>query len=172
MVDSVPGRAQQLAAGLAVAGDADAVLFLHADTELPHDWFELVRDTLADPAAAGGAFGFRLRGKGMGLRIIEAWVEVRLFLFSLPYGDQGLFARRTALEAMGGVPQVPIMEDLDLVRGLRKQGRMVQLRAPAISSARRYQNAGSVRTVVKNLLALIAWRLDLDRDRVAAWYRG
>ena len=171
VVDSVPGRAQQLAAGLAAAGDADAILFLHADTELPHDWFDLLRSALADLAAVGGAFGFALRGEGFGLRIIEAWVRVRLFLFALPYGDQGLFGRRTAIEAMGGVPQVPIMEDLDLVRGLRRQGRMIQLRAPAVSSPRRYQKAGSARTVVRNLLALVAWRLDLDRDRVAAWYR-
>lgn len=171
MVSCAPGRARQLAAGAAAAAHADVVLFLHADTDLPEGWAGKVRAALADAEVVGGAFAFRLRGEGWALRIVEGWVRVRLMLFRLPYGDQALFARRTALEAIGGVPQVPIMEDLDLVRGLRRQGRFALLDAPALTSARRYQARGFTRTVARNLLALVAWRLGLDRERVAAWYR-
>lgn len=171
MVSCAPGRARQLAAGVAAAGHADVVLFLHADTHLPEGWAGQVRAALADPDVAGGAFAFRFRGEGLALRIVEGWVRVRLWLLRLPYGDQALFARRSALEAMGGVPQVPIMEDLDLVRGLRRQGRLVLLDTPAETSARHYQARGFARTVGRNLLALIAWRLGLDRERIAAWYR-
>jgi len=138
---------------------------------LPDGWTELVRRALSDPSVVGGAFGFRLRGREVGLRFIEGWVKVRLALFRLPYGDQGIFARRTALLAMGGVPQVPIMEDLDLVRGLKRQGRLALLPEPAWSSPRRYEARGRVRTVARNLAAVVAWRLGIDRERVAAWYR-
>ncbi len=171
VVVSAPGRARQLAAGLAEAGSAEAVLFLHADTELPSGWAASIRRALADPSVAGGAFAFRLRGEGAALRFIEAWVRVRLLLFRLPYGDQGIFARRSALAAMGGVPQVPILEDLDLVWGLRRHGRLALLPEPATTSPRRYEARGMARTVTRNLLALLAWRLGVDRERLAAWYR-
>ena len=81
---------------------------------------------LADPGVVGGAFGFRFRERRLGL----AWIEWGARLRSragLPYGDQALFARRSALEAIGGVPQVPIVEDLDLVRALRGRGRLALL---------------------------------------------
>ncbi len=166
-----PGRARQLAAGVAAAGPVDAFCFLHADTLLPPGWSQAIRRVLADPEVAGGAFTFRFTGGGAKLRFIEAWVALRVRLFRLPYGDQALFLRRPVLEAMGGVPEVPIMEDLDLVRGLRRHGRLAVLEEPVRTSARRYESRGFVRTVLRNLMALVAWRVGLDRERVAAWYR-
>lgn len=166
-----PGRARQLAAGAAAAGPVDALCFLHADTLLPAGWSEAVRRALADPDVAGGAFAFRFDGEGARLRFVEAWVRVRLRLFQLPYGDQALFVRRGVLEAMGGVPQAPIMEDLDLVAGMRRHGRLALLDPAVRTSPRRYERRGFTRTVFRNLAALVAWRLGLDRERVAAWYR-
>jgi rSAM/selenodomain-associated transferase 2 len=166
-----PGRARQMAAGLAAA-DAEAVLFLHADTRLPPGFAEALRACLADPGVAGGAFGFRFAERGLGLRLIEWGARARVRLAGLPYGDQALFARRTALLAAGGVPDVPILEDLDLVRALRREGRFVSLPLPVTTSARRYLAGGVLRTWWRNALALIAWRLGLDRSRLAAWYRG
>jgi hypothetical protein len=72
---------------------------------------------------------------------------------------------------MGGVPQVPIMEDLDLVRGIRRRGRLALLALPATTSGRRYRARGAWRTVVRNAAAAAAWLLGTDRERVAAWYR-
>ena len=87
----------------------------------------------------------------------------------LPYGDQAIFVRRSVLEAMGGLPQVALMEDLDLVRAMKKWGRIQVLPLAVRSSARRYLEDGIVRTVFVHLMALAAWRLGLDRERVAAW---
>ncbi|MCP5068439.1 MAG: glycosyltransferase family 2 protein [bacterium] len=179
VVHSEPGRARQMAAGAEAAaaadseaaGPADVICFLHADTHLPPRWSDAVRRALADPEVAGGAFAFRFSGEGARLRFIEAWVRLRVRLFGLPYGDQALFVRRSVLEAMGGVPQVPLMEDLDLVRGLKRHGRLALLREAVATSPRRYERRGFARTLVRNLLALAAWRFGIDRSRVAAWYR-
>jgi glycosyltransferase involved in cell wall biosynthesis len=172
--DATAGRSGQLQAGFEVCG-GDAVLFLHADTRLPVGWAEAVRDALADPAVAGGAFRFAFDPSepiSPALRLIEWGAHLRVALFGLPYGDQAIFARRRVLEAMGGVPQAPLMEDLDLVRGLKRHGRLVRLPLPATTSARRYRAGGVGRTFLRNLGALLAWRLGLDRARVAAWYRS
>jgi hypothetical protein len=102
---------------------------------------------------------------------VEWGARLRARLAGLPYGDQALFVRSRTLTEIGGVPQVPIMEDLDLVRGMRARGRLVLLPLPVRTSARRYRARGVLRTWWRNALALAAWRLGVDRERVAAWYR-
>lgn len=170
VVESEPGRARQLATG-AQATRAPVLLFLHADTRLPRDWDAAVRGALSDPRVAGGAFAFRFDHGGPRLRFVEWGVRLRLALARLPYGDQALFVRRCVLESMGGVPQVPIMEDLDLVRGIRAAGRLALLPQAVVTSARRYRAGGPLRTWLRHALALAAWRLGIDRERVAAWYQ-
>jgi glycosyltransferase involved in cell wall biosynthesis len=107
----------------------------------------------------------------LALRLVEWGARMRVALFRLPYGDQGLFVRRSVLEAMGGVPQVAIMEDLDLVSGMKRQGRLAMLSLQATTSSRRYIASGPLRTMFRNWLAAAAWSVGADRDRVAAWYR-
>lgn len=174
---SEPGRARQLAAGAKATG-AEGLVFLHADSRLPPGFADAVRRALADPAVAGGAFGFRFereagagRAAALGLRVVEAGVALRVALLGLPYGDQALVARRAALDRAGGVPQVPILEDLDLVAALRRTGRFVALPGEVVTSPRRYLARGVTRTWLRNAAALAGWRLGLDRARLAAWYR-
>lgn len=164
------GRAAQLEAG-AKACDAPVLLFLHADSRLPEGFAEAVRGALADPAVAGGAFALRFEEAGAALRAIEWGAWMRAVLAGLPYGDQALFLRREVLERMGGVPQVPLMEDLDLVEGLRRHGRLALLPEPVTTSARRYRGRGVLRTFLRNALCLAAWRAGVDRERVARWVR-
>lgn len=162
------GRARQLRMG----GDqstGDVVLFLHADTQLSAGWEADVQRALADPACAGGAFSFRFVERGFRERWIEGWVALRIALFRLPYGDQALFMRREVLEGMGGVPIVAMMEDLDLVAGIKQAGRLTMLERPAITSSRRYVAAGSLRTILVHGVALLGWRLGWDRARLAGW---
>jgi rSAM/selenodomain-associated transferase 2 len=167
------GRARQLARGVELAR-GEVVVLLHADTRLPPGWAAAVRDALADPSVAGGAFRFRFEREGRGarsLRLVEWGARLRCALLSLPYGDQALFARRDVLESLGGVPQAPILEDLDLVKALRGRGRLAQLALPATTSPRRYLAGGVLRTMLRHWAAATAWVLGVDRERVAAWYR-
>jgi len=164
------GRAGQLAAGLR-ASRGDVVLFLHADTRLPPGYADAVERALADPATVGGAFRLRFDEGGARMRLIEGAARLRAALLGMPYGDQAIFARRAALEAVGGVPQVPIMEDLDLVRALRRRGRLVLLPLSVVTSARRHRAGGPLRTALRHNLAALAWAAGVERGRIAAWVR-
>ena len=162
------GRARQLRLGSERAR-GEAIVFLHADTQLSAGWAERVRQALRDPQCAGGAFRFRFEERGFRERWIEAWVALRVALFQLPYGDQALFVRHDVLRAMGGVPVVPVMEDLDLVHGIKRAGRLEVLDLPARTSSRRYAERGAVRTVLQHAVALVGFHVGADRARLAAW---
>ena len=170
VISSTPGRARQLGIG-AEAARGDVLLFLHADTRLPSGWDAGVRHALADPDVVGGAFRFRFDERTLVLRLLEWGTRLRVALLRLPYGDQALFVRRSVLDAIGGLPQVPIMEDLDLVAALKRRGRLVLLTLPATTSARRYRERGPLRTAARNMLAALAWACGRDRARIAAWVR-
>ena len=147
VLTSERGRARQLRMG-GEDTTGDVVLFLHADTRLESGWQEAIRQALSDPECTGGAFTFRFAERGARERWIEFGVALRIALFRLPYGDQALFVRRSVLERMGGIPIVPMMEDLDLVRAIKRAGRLEILRPKAITSSRRYERAGGLRTVM------------------------
>ncbi len=170
VVAATRGRAQQLAAGARLA-KGDTILFLHADTRLPEGWKRSVLSALDDPAVVGGAFRLRFEPRSPMLRLIEWGTRLRVALLRMPYGDQALFARRAVLESLGGIPQVEILEDLDLVQALKRRGRIACLSLPATTSARRYRSAGALRTVLRNAGAVAGWWLGLPRERIAAWVR-
>ena len=96
---------------------------------------------LADPGVVGGAFRLRFEPRPLALRLVEWGTRLRVALLRMPYGDQALFVRRAVLESLGGVPQAPILEDLDLVRALKRRGRIACLSLPVTTSARRYRSA-------------------------------
>jgi hypothetical protein len=108
---------------------------------------------------------------GFRLAFVEWGARLRVALLGWPYGDQGLFVRRSVLEAMGGVPQAPIMEDLDLVSAMRRYGRIECLGLATATSPRRYLRHGPLRTMLRNWVAALAWACGFDRARVAAWYQ-
>jgi rSAM/selenodomain-associated transferase 2 len=162
------GRAAQLAAGVR-ATRGEVILFLHADTRLVEGFDQAVARVLGDPDVVGGAFRFAFDRSSPALNLVQWGVRLRVALFKLPYGDQGIFVRRQVLEKIGGIPQVPLMEDLDLVAALRNVGRLAILALPAITSARRYQEDGVFRTVFQHSLLASARRLGVDRGRIASW---
>jgi len=174
--EGASGRARQLQAGLQ-GTRGETVLFLHADTRLPEGWPAAVEAALARPGVSGGAFRFAFGEPGrplgslerVALRIVERGARWRGALFGLPYGDQALFARRKTLEAIGGIPQVALMEDLDLVQALKKRGRLALLALDAPTSPRRHLEGGVLRTAARHVLAALAWSAGVDRRRLAAW---
>jgi rSAM/selenodomain-associated transferase 2 len=165
-----PGRARQMDEGYR-ASRGEVVLFLHADSRLEPGWDAALRRALADPDTAGGAFRLAFDAPGALWRILELGVRLRCRIGGYPYGDQGVFARRALLEAIGGIAPTEIFEDLDLVRAIRARGRLALLPERVVTSARRYQRNGVVSTLLRHQAALAAFALGLDRAAVAAWYR-
>jgi rSAM/selenodomain-associated transferase 2 len=162
------GRARQLREGVR-SSRGDVLLLLHADTRLPHGWRTAVRDALRDERVVGGAFRLRFDERTPVFRFIEFGAALRARLWRLPYGDQALFVRRAALDAIGGIPAVPVMEDLDLVQQMKRTGRLALLSAPAVTSARRYRAGGPLRTMLRHWFVAAAWTLGVDRRRIAQW---
>ncbi len=167
---TAPGRARQLARGVGESR-GDVLLFLHADTRLPPGFAGAIGEALREPGTLGGAFRLRFDRQSPSLCLVELGARARAALFGLPYGDQALFVRRTTLDAMGGIPQVPVMEDLDLVRAIRRRGRLALLPLAVTTSARRHRAHGPLRTALRHNLAALAWALGAERGRIAAWLR-
>lgn len=152
------GRAAQMNCGAALAR-GEILLFLHADCVLPRGGLDALRCALQrDGAALGGAFGFRLDSPRRRYRLLEWGVRLRNRYLALPYGDQGIFVRRSVFARMGGFRPLRICEDLDFVRRLRRRGPIVELGVPLVSSVRRWERHGLVRTTLRNwfYLALFA----------------
>lgn len=169
LVASPPGRGRQMNAG-AAAASGDILFFLHADTLPPTGFAEEIHRVLADPTVLLGAFRLGIADPHRGYRIIECIANLRAHL-GLPYGDQGFFLRTSDFRAMDGFTELPVLEDVELVRRLRQQGK-IRLAASAVrTSARRWQRLGILRTTFRNQLVLLGFLLGLSPDRLAGWYR-
>ena len=153
-----PCRGAQLDAGAQVAS-APAILFLHADCIPPPDFVTAIETTLADPSVAVGAFSLALDAPGVWFRLLERLTRLRCRLTRTPYGDQGLFLRRRDYLRCGGFRPWPFLEDVDLVRRLRRTGRVRILPQCLTASARRYLERGRVRTTLRYRFIALLWAL-------------
>jgi rSAM/selenodomain-associated transferase 2 len=151
------GRARQLNAGGAAAR-GDILWFVHADTIAPAYAVEKLRAALASSSREWGRFDVCLTGSHPVLRFIAGSMNLRSRLSGIATGDQGIFVARDGFDAVGGFPDIPLMEDIALSRALRRRGRPLCLRTALTTSGRRWQDHGIARTV------LLMWRL-----RFAYW---
>ncbi len=172
---SPPGRARQMNTGAALASGT-ILLFLHADTRLPERFARLVHQVFDRPKSIGrlepvaGAFRLRIDGDRRALRWIELGVNLRSRLFHFPYGDQALFLKAHTFHHLGGFADLPVMEDFELVRRLRKLGRITILPSSVVTSARRWQSAGAWRTTWLNQKMILGFLLGVSPARLAQWY--
>jgi len=165
------GRGPQMNAAAAVASGR-WLLFLHADCRLPDGWQAAIDRAARDPEVAGGCFGFALDDADWRARVVEFGVRLRVAVFGLPYGDQALFVRRDVFEAMGGYRDLPLMEDVDLVRRLKRHGSLRVLPLPVTTSARRWHRDGWLRRTAGNALLIALYRLGVSPVRLARLYHG
>lgn len=164
------GRGSQLAAGAAVASAA-TILMLHADTRLPDHAFSAITQAVSD-GAVWGAFRLGIDATGLTYRIIEHFVDLRCTLFTLPYGDQAIFVTRSALQQIGGIPPLPLMEDVALCDRLNRSGyRFILLPARVQTSARRWQRDGVIRRTLHNWWLLLRYRCGTAPNTLAKDYR-
>jgi rSAM/selenodomain-associated transferase 2 len=171
---SETGRGTQMRAGAAAARGRIIVL-LHADTRLPPGSGAAIEAALADPTVAGGAFSLAFDTDAAAplpplLRAYQHWLNSRSRRFGMVTGDQAMFARADTLRAIGGVPDVPLFEDVRLSRSLRLRGRLVLLEAVVDTSPRLFLQGGTVRTIAMHLGLRALHAMGVAPARLARWY--
>jgi rSAM/selenodomain-associated transferase 2/rSAM/selenodomain-associated transferase 1 len=169
VLSSLPGRARQMNVG-AEAATGEILLFLHADTRLPSRFITLVQQALASPNAIAGAFELQIEAEIPGIRWVERGVKWRSRQLQMPYGDQAIFLKAEVFRQLGGFAELPIMEDFDFVRRLQTQGRVAIAPAAVITSGRRWQKLGIVKTTLINQIAITAYLLGMPPEQIARWY--
>ncbi len=162
LITAPRGRGSQLDAGAAVAR-GNWLLFLHADTVLEPSWAEegknfIDRVESGRRKEAAAFFRFALDDDGLMPRLIEKMVSLRCFLFALPYGDQGLLISRQLYRRLGGFRPIPLMEDVDLVRRL-KRSEIAILASRAVTSGARYRSEGYLARSLRNLGLILLYYL-------------
>lgn len=164
-----PNRGAQMNAGAHLA-TGDTLLFQHADTDLTQPHLDALHTALSDPRTIGGAFHRRYDGRHAGLgwmqHITRAWNTHGGTL----YGDQSIFIRRAAFQQLGGFAEIPLMEDVEFSRRLRRVGHTVVLDPPIATSPRHHQRRGAWRTTARNATMLALFRLGICPHRLHAWY--
>lgn len=172
-----PGRARQMNAG-AAASRGKVLIFLHADTTLPAGAIAAVRGAVAG-GVVGGAFRVGLgvsagtsAARAAALRLTASMINIRSRIFRAYTGDQAIFVRRDVFEDLGAYPEIALMEDVEFCRRLTRRGTTVLLPVRIITSARRWEANGMVRTILLMWGLRVAHRLGLPPDRCAQLYGG
>lgn len=171
LISSPPGRAVQMNTG-AMAASGEILLFLHADTRLPTEFDRLIRTALQQPGTVAGAFNLRIDAPGLGMRLVERGVNWRSHFWQMPYGDQAIFLTKKVFQQIGYFPELPIMEDFELMRHLKLIGKIIIISVPVITSARRWLRKGIWQTTLINQIVIIAYFFGVSPQRIRSWYRG
>jgi rSAM/selenodomain-associated transferase 2 len=169
LISSDRGRGRQQNAG-AAAARGDVLLFLHADCWLEPGALEAVCEALTDHRCIGGCFRQRIDADGFGFRALESGNALRVRTAGWAYGDQGIFLRRSVFEQVGGFPDVPLMEDLLLMKRLRGRGTFRLLRHRIHVSPRRWEQTGIVRQTLRNWTFVLLAHLGVSPARLVRHY--
>ena len=172
LLTSPRGRAVQLNRGAAVA-DGNIFVFCHADSFLPAGWREAVLEALRAPAVSGGTFQTLILPANWMMRIRNRWVFPPKW--SIMFGDQVQFMRRETFAAVGGFPEIPLMEDVEMARALHEAGRLVRIDPDVrvITSARRFAERGYLRQSLLNGWNMFRYlHLGATPEQIARSYRS
>ncbi len=169
VLSSLRGRGRQMNVG-AQAAAGEVLLFLHADTVLPQGFPEMLAQALADQKVVAGRFDVLLDAPGWPFRVIETFMNLRSRLTRISTGDQAIFVRRQTFLAVGGYPEVELMEDLELSRKLKRAGHVACLRAQVRTSARRWQRDGVMKTIVLMWTLRLGHFLGIPPEHLKAFY--
>jgi len=164
------GRGRQMNEGAAHAS-GDILVFLHADTFLPLNAFSLIQTALKNKQYVGGAFTLQIQPQIAFFRMISAYSTLRSQITRAPYGDQVIFLRKTYFDAIGGYQDIPLMEDVELMRRIKKKkGQIVILLHPVITSARRWDHEGFVYTLLRDNIIIFLYWCGMPAEKLAKFY--
>ncbi|MCK5235560.1 MAG: TIGR04283 family arsenosugar biosynthesis glycosyltransferase [Deltaproteobacteria bacterium] len=174
VVDAQKGRGTQMDIG-AEGARGEVLVFLHADCRLPEGWYEEVISALSNKKIVGGAFSFRLSSSSFYAPFVALGVSIRSRLFGLPFGDQALFLRSESFKELGGFNGLKLMEDVEIIRKLKKHGKIVILDSCVHVSSRRWGRLGflsMVKVSARNWGMLFLYYLGIPSDRLYRIYYG
>jgi rSAM/selenodomain-associated transferase 2 len=164
------GRSRQMNAGVRVAS-GEILLFLHVDTSLPGGADGFILSGMGQSGRTWGRFDVRLSGEHPLFRLIESLMNWRSRLSGIATGDQGIFVRREVFQRVGGFPEIDLMEDIALTKALRREGRPLCLRPKVVTSSRRWEDNGMIRTVLLMWYLRLVYFFGADPNRLARLYR-
>ena len=144
---------------------------MHGDTRLPKNFDYLVDKTLRRKNCAAGAFSLKIDSPGVRFTVVAYCANLRSSFLKMPYGDQAIFTSREMYNRTGGFAQVPIMEDYIFIKNIRKFGKIYILQESAVTSARRWQNMGVVRTTLINQLIVLGYKFGVELSTLAGLYQ-
>jgi len=165
------GRARQMNEG-AKTSRGEILLFLHADAQLPDDAKTMIDTTLADQRMVGGRFDVRFDRPSIWGTIISRMMNWRSRLSSIATGDQALFVRRPIFEQMGGFADMPLMEDIEFSRRLKRKGATAALTATVTTSFRRWERHGPLRTILLMWTLRFLYWIGINPSHLVEWYKA
>jgi rSAM/selenodomain-associated transferase 2 len=169
---SEKSRARQMNRGAALA-TGDILLFLHADTLLPSHAFALIQAAMNDKGFVGGAFDLGFNTRRRIFKITETYVFLRTRLTKIPFGDQAIFIRHHHFEQLGGYRDIPIMEDVELMRRIRGSGDKIRIFYDRVmTSPRRWEKEGVVYCTLRDWILQVLYFLGISPDKLAKFYKS
>lgn len=155
----------------AAMSSGDILIFLHADTILPDGALNKISRALDKQDYVGGAFDLKIDSDRLFLKYISVRASLRSRWNRIPYGDQAIFMRKKYFDHIGRFKDIPLMEDVDLMRRIKKDGRKIHILPDKVTtSARRWQRDGALYTTVRNHILVVLFRLGVSPNRLAKYY--
>jgi rSAM/selenodomain-associated transferase 2 len=167
---SPKGRGRQMNKGASLA-KGDILLFLHTDTELPGGAFTVISSTVDKVQCVAGSFDLGIKSERPIFRLIEWIVHIRTRITRIPYGDQAIFIKRDVFNNMNGYREIPLMEDVDLMKRIRKsEGRICIIPQKVKTSPRRWEREGVLYCSLRNLMLTSLYHLGVDPEKLVKFY--
>jgi rSAM/selenodomain-associated transferase 2 len=167
---SPKGRGRQMNKGASLA-HGDILLFLHTDTELPEGAFTAISSIMSKVQCVAGSFDLGIKSERLIFRLVEQIVRVRTRITRIPYGDQAIFLKREVFNSMKGYREIPLMEDVDLMRRIKKSGgRICIIPQKVKTSPRRWEREGILYCTLRNRALIGFYHLGVDPEKLVKFY--
>jgi len=167
---SPKGRGRQMNRGASLA-HGDILLFLHTDTELPEDAFATISSTIGKARCVAGCFDLGIKSERLIFRLIEQIVHMRTRITRIPYGDQAIFVKREVFNHLKGYREIPLMEDVDLMKRIKKSGgRICIIPQKVKTSPRRWESEGVVYCTLRNRMLISLYHMGVDPEKLVKFY--
>ena len=171
-ISSEKGRAKQMNAGASVAR-GEILIFLHADTELPIHALKKIHSLLEQKEYVGGAFDLGIKSDKFIFKVIGRLASWRSRLNRIPFGDQAIFIRKEYFNRIGGYKEIPLMEDLELMRRIKKSGDKIRIfYEQVMTSPRRWEKEGVLYCTLRNWTLQVLYLLGISPHKLAIFYKS